>query len=325
MNVPEILITVGLTVAAAVAIAYTTVKLQARHRERALFRALQSEIEYNRLRLDNLVAEWSLWEREKSDYRPQAPILFAEAYEALRLSGELLRLPEGVRNKLSTTYSLIAIYNFRMNEARLDYFQALLHDENAQDRINRIIKNIQILENELAKEVQKPNKRSDYEQQRKDLLQRYIMSQAPLFFTFGLFSIYANYLGKPSVAVQILLIAVGMIFIVWAFILSIVGLNCKMPRTLEGVSEKIKGFMSMREKSDVTVYVVTVVVFGVGLATTWDALSRTGIGATLRWVILVIGVALMIVLFVDYILRVVRPLTTKSKTKNGSETQNHGA
>lgn len=96
-----------------------------------------------------------------------------------------------------------------------------------------------------------------------------------------------------------------------------------MPRTLEGVSKKIIGFMG--KESDLIVYVVTIAVFGIGFATTWADLLGTGIGAPLRWVIFVIGVALIIVFVVDYILRQLHSLTTKSKTKNESETQNHGA
>jgi hypothetical protein len=169
MNISEILITVALTVAAAVAIAYTTFKLQARHRERGLFKALLTEIEYNRLRLESFVGEWSLWSKEKSDHPPEAPLLFSEAYEALRLSGQLLKLHEGVRTRLNNTLSLVAVHNLRVSEAGLNYSKALGHDTYLQGRMNRIFQDLQALENELAKDMEMPTSTKSTKKQRTPL------------------------------------------------------------------------------------------------------------------------------------------------------------
>jgi len=162
VNVYEILITVGLTVVAAAVIAYTTFKLQARHRERVLFRALQGEIEINKIKLKNFIMECNGYQSGKRRYEPEAPILFTESYEALRLSGELLKLPETVRDRLNNTISLIAIHNLRMSEAGLDYFQAKGDSEKKRHRIDVTIKNLKFLEAELAKEDEKYTNRIYY-------------------------------------------------------------------------------------------------------------------------------------------------------------------
>ena len=196
MNVSEILITVGLTVAAAAVIAYTTFKLQARHREKALFRALQSEFEINKIKLDTFIKDWSMYYWEKTDYDPEAPILFTEAYEALRLSGDLLKLPVAVRNRLNNTLSLIAIYNLRVSEAELDYSRAKGREEQFRPRMNGILKHLKVPENELGKGVQKATERSDYAQE--SLLPRYMIyyvASINLFLFWSAFDIRVLFSG----------------------------------------------------------------------------------------------------------------------------------
>ena len=120
------------------------------------------------------------------------------------------------------------------------------------------------------------------------------------------------------------LMPIGIASIAWAIILSIVGLNYKMPRTLKGVREKITGFILVG-KNEPIVYVASLVVFGVSFATTWADLSITGIGALHLRIILGIALALIFVFFVDNILRACRWRAPKAKTKNDSEIPDHGA
>ena len=163
MNIYEILVTVGLTVVAAAVIAYSTFKLQAWHRERVLFKALQGEIEINKIKLENFIMEEDRFQSGKRDYEPEAPILFTESYEALRLSGELLKITESVRDRLNNTMSLIVVHNFRMSEAGLDYFEAKGDSEKKRHRMDTIVKNLKLLEDELTREGEKYTNRICYE------------------------------------------------------------------------------------------------------------------------------------------------------------------
>jgi len=112
MNVSETLITVGLTVAAAVAIACTTFKLQARRRERALFRALLSEVEWNHSLAEHLKDD-SL--KSLKRYTP----LHTGAYQNFQLSGELLSLPEPVRQNLMYVYEMINTHNWEIEQGKI--------------------------------------------------------------------------------------------------------------------------------------------------------------------------------------------------------------
>jgi len=185
-------------------------------------------------------------------------------------------------------------------------------------------------ETSTAEAVKQEEKETgNYAQQ--NLLQRYIMSRVILFFSFGLLSIYAYYLSGTGANMSIwnwvqyivsrLLIPIGIASIVWAFILSIVGLNCKIP---EGVREKIKGFF-MEGNIEPIIYSVTMAVFGVSFATTWANLLRTGIGVVPRGILFGTGLAIIIILVVANILNAMHWRASKAKTKNDSETQDHGA
>lgn len=182
MNVSEILTTVGSTVAGSAIIAYTTLHLQTKRRRKALFRALQNEIELN-LSLAQLIKSGGIVDLGG------CPELYTDAYSSMRLAGELSNLKENIRHELQYTYEMIMRINrtiSRNGGLSGSYSPAL----------DRIITKLELLKNSLAKESQKTTKTSDCEQRCEDLLQRYIMSQVPLFFTFGLLSIYAYYLSK---------------------------------------------------------------------------------------------------------------------------------
>lgn len=142
MNVSEILITVSLTVVAAVAIACTTFKLQARRRERALFRALLSEVEWNHSLAEHL-KEDSL--KSLKRYTP----LHTGAYHNFQLSGELLSLPELVRQNLMYVYEMINAHNQEIEQGKIAppggvYFV---------QRNDEILEKLTFLEVELPKAV----------------------------------------------------------------------------------------------------------------------------------------------------------------------------
>jgi hypothetical protein len=326
MNVSEILITVSLTVAGSVAIAYTTLHLQAKSRRKTLFRALQNEVKLN-LSLAQLIKSGEV------EALGGCPELHTDAYNNVRLAGELSSLKENVREGLQYIYEIIIMLNRDIS------LNGGLSGAGSM-RLGGIIQRLESLENKLAKEVQKPTKRSATEQQCKDVLQRYIMSQVPLFFTFGLLSIYAYYLPKLGtdanmsrldcvhVVGQALLRPVGIASIAWAIVLSVVGLNCKMRRPLKGVREKIRGFMEKEDEPIFYVmifYATSLTVLGVSFATTWADLSRTGIGVLPLGIVYGIGLAFILVLFVDNILRAWYRRAQKAKTKNDGKIPDHGA
>ena len=153
MIIPEVVITVCCTVAGSVAIAYTTFHLQAKHRKRTLFSALCSEIKQNKVKLNSFGAQDQSYYIKQSEYIPELPTLYTEAYQNLRLAGELLSLPQSIRQRLEDTYGLISMHNLRTAEARADYMTAVLHDNNFKDRINKMVENLKFLEDELPKKV----------------------------------------------------------------------------------------------------------------------------------------------------------------------------
>lgn len=326
MNVSEILITVGLTVAAAVVIAYTTFKVQTKHRERALFRALLDEVKLNLSRAQVIKS------RSMKDMVIY-PGLRTEAYDSARLAGVLLSLKEDVREKVHYPYEMIIMHNREISVASGQVGASY------DVRLDRVIRHLELLENELSKKVRRPTKRSDYEQQ--DLLRQYIMSQVPTFLLFGLFSIYAYYLSNAYYLSKLVaganiskwdwgqhivgqaLVPIGIFSIAWAIILFIVGLSCKMPKPLEGMREKITGFVE--RKSEPIVYVASITVFGLSFTTAWATLSSTDINRLPLFIIFCIGLALVFGIFVNNMLRARHQRARKTTTKNDSETQGHSA
>ena len=107
MDVPEVIVTVLATVAGSVAIAYVTLHLQTKYRKRSLFRALLSEVQWNH----------SLTEHLKDDslksLRRYTP-LHTAAYQDFHLTGQLLSLPELVRQALRYAYEMINTHNWEM-------------------------------------------------------------------------------------------------------------------------------------------------------------------------------------------------------------------
>lgn len=142
MNVSEIFVTAGLTVAGSVAIAYTTIHLQTKYRRGSLFRALLSEVEWNR----------SLAEHLKDDSLKNLKrytSLHTVAYQDLQLTGELLSLPEHIRRNLMYTYEMINTHNWEIEQGKIAppggvYFV---------QRNDEILDKLTFLEEELPKVV----------------------------------------------------------------------------------------------------------------------------------------------------------------------------
>jgi len=142
MDIPEVITTVLATVAGSVAIVYTTLHLQAKHRKRSLFRALLGEIQWNR----------SLAEHLKDDSLKSLKrytSLHTAEYQNLRSTGELLSLPEPVRQRLRYTYEMINTHNWEIEQDKINppggvYFWP---------RNDEILENLNSLEKELLKAV----------------------------------------------------------------------------------------------------------------------------------------------------------------------------
>lgn len=140
MSIPEVIATVCCTVAGSVAIAYTTFHLQGKHRKRTLFRALYSEIKLNHSVAQQRVAGLSL----TTGYAP----LYAEAYYNIRVTGELLTVPELVRRELEEAYELISAYNRQIPAVE---GITLMEDQGLYKMIEKIMEKLKILKDELPK------------------------------------------------------------------------------------------------------------------------------------------------------------------------------
>lgn len=327
MNIPESIITVLATVAGAVAIAYTTLHLQAKHRKHTLFRALYSEIKANRRLAEAQRADPMFGLRRRPERRP----LYTEAYRQIRLTGDLLELSEPIRQQLEFTYELVDTDN----EAILSLIREL--DRDAGRRLDKIIQDSKALEGELPKYI--PDLQTGYHEAQHEpeehLLRRYLIAQVPTFFFFGLSLVLAYRLLalRSSIAISILervqdilsplLILFGGAAIAWAFALFIVGLNYKIPRKLKWIEKKILQWV--QRKNEPFFYVASMTVFGISFAAIFAGMIRTGIGALHLYVLFGVGILLALFLFVHNLVSVQRQKRTKTGTTQNSRPQNHDA
>lgn len=317
MNVSEILITVGLTIAAAVAIAYTTFKLQARHRERALFRALLDEVKLNLSRAQVIES------RSMKDMVIY-PGLRTEAYDSARLAGVLLRLKEDVREKVHYLYEMIIMHNREISVC--DGQVGASYDV----RLDRVIRNLELLENELSKKVRRPTKRSDYVKQ--DWMRRYIVSQVPTFFFFGSLSILAHHLivQRTTMVMSIwdtvigwLLLPFGIIAILWALALLAVGLNLK----ILSKSERVEAVVTRLVEGDneLFYYIATVTVFGISFASVLVHMIQAGMDDLYIYILLGVALLLLLSFLYNIYLSARRRKRLKNSTTQSSESHNHDA
>lgn len=141
MSIAEVIITVCCTVAGSVAIAYTTFYLQGKRRKHTLFKAL-----YNEIKLNHSIAQE---QSKKPDLVFERAPLYTEAYQNIRVMGELLTLPAPVRRKLEDMYELINAHNRQVPAA----MEVIPRDRGLSERIDRIIENLKFLEKELPKNI----------------------------------------------------------------------------------------------------------------------------------------------------------------------------
>ena len=317
MNVSEIFVTVVLTVAAAVVIAYTTFKVQTKHRERALFRALLDEVKLNLSRAQVIKS------RSMKDMVIY-PGLRTEAYDSARLAGVLLSLKEDVREKVHYLYEMIIMHNREISVCSGQV------GESYNVRLDRVIRNLELLENELSKKVRRPTKRSDYVQQ--DWMRRYIVSQVPTFFFFGSLSILAHHLivQRTTTVMSIwdtvigwLLLPFGIIAILWALALLVVGLNLKILSKAKRVEAVITGLIE--GDNELFYYIATVTVFGISFASVLVHMIQAGMDDLYIYILL--GVALLVLLSFLYniYLSARRRKRLKNSTTQSSESHNHDA
>jgi hypothetical protein len=142
MNVSEILVTVGLPVAGSVAIACITLHLRTKHRRRRLFGALLSEVEWNRSLAKHLKDD-SLTNLKRHTS------LHTVAYQNLQSEGELLGLPEHIRQNLMYTYEMINTHNWEMEQGKITPPYGVYFVQ----RNNEILEKLTFLQEELPKVV----------------------------------------------------------------------------------------------------------------------------------------------------------------------------
>lgn len=332
MNIPEVVITVCCTVAGSVAIAYTTLHLQAKHRKRTLLRALYGEIELNRrfaVQLPQQIHNF-FYGSKASTERPM--LLYISAYQDMRSAGELLTLPESIRQKIEYTYELINLVNHQITAMRKDYYETII-----DERITGIIRTLKSLEDELPKHISSlegSNHEPRHEPQ-EDLLRRYLVAQAPAFLFFGLSSILAYRLlslrinpdmsiwERSQAVLGWLLIPIGGIAILWAFVLLMVGLKCKMPRRVKRAEEAIIQFVERRHEP--FYYVATMTVFGVSFAAIFANMIRVGIRGWHLYILYGVGALFALLLFLHNIRSSRQQKRTKVEATQDSQSQSHDA
>jgi hypothetical protein len=265
------------------------------------FRALYGEIKANRCLAEQQRADPMFEVQRGPERRP----LYTEAYRQIRLTGDLLALPESIRQQLESTYELVGT-----NNAAIPSWADECLDKDAGQRIDRIIQSSKALEDELPKYIPALQTRHHEAQHEPEeyLLRRYLISQVPTFFFFGLSSILAYRLLalRSSIAMSIgeqvehilsqLLIPIGGAAIAWAFALFIVGLNYKIPRKLKCAEKKILQWV--QRKNEPFYYVASMTVFGITFAAILADMIRTGIGALHLYVLYGVGILLALFLLV---------------------------
>lgn len=317
MTIPEVIITVCCTVAGSAAIAYITFYLQAKWRERTLFRALYGEIKGNR-RLAEQQREDPMLEMGRA---PERGPLYTEAYQNIRLAGELLTLPESIRQKLEYIYELI-----NMNNRKIPSITDAFLDEDVCKRIDKIIQNLKYLEDELPKHISSLDTRNHKPQHepQEDLLRRYLMAQVPTFFFFGLLAILAYYLSSPF---GWLLLLIGAIAISWAFVLAVVAFDLKMPRKLKRAEEAIIQWVEGKNASlhYAVSYIASMVVFAISFTTIFVEMIRADVSALPLYISYGIAMLLTFMLCGHSIRSAWHRKQTKTTTTQNNQSQNQDA
>lgn len=143
MDIIEVLLTVCLTVAGAVAIAFTNFYLEGRKRRRSLFRALYGEI-----KLNHLVAQKMIKIRRTETVFGLAH-LYTLCYQNIRTTGELLILPENLRRELEEVYELINTHDRQLAAV----YEFIPRDAGFYERLENISKKLEHLGNEFPKKI----------------------------------------------------------------------------------------------------------------------------------------------------------------------------
>lgn len=317
MNVSEILTTVGSTVAGSVVIAYATLHLQAKGRRKALFRALLNEVRLN-LPLARMIKSGD------SKSLGGCPGLHTGAYDNMRLAGELLSLEENVREELQYLYEMIIMHN--RDISLYGGLSGLGHTV----RLDEIIQRLELLENELAKKMQKPTKGSNHEQQ--DWMRRYIVSQVPTFFFFGSLSILAHHLIMQRITTGMsiwdtvigrLLLPFGIIAILWALALLTVGLNLKILSKAKRVEAVVTRLVE--GDNELFYYIATVTVFGISFASVLVHMVQAGMDDLYIYILLGVALLLLLSFLYNIYLSARRRKLLKNSTTQSSESHNHDA
>lgn len=141
MDIIEVLLTVCLTVVGAMAIAFTNFYLEGRKRRRILFRAL-----YDEIKLNQSITQKLLKNRRSETVFELAP-LYTLSYQNIRITGELLILPEKLRMELEEVYELISAHHRQLPAV----YEPIPRDRGFYERLENISKKLEHLENEFPK------------------------------------------------------------------------------------------------------------------------------------------------------------------------------
>jgi len=264
---------------------------------------------------------------------PERGPLYTEAYQNIRLAGELLTLPKSIRQKLEYIYELI-----NMNNRKIPSITDAFLDKDVRKRIDKIIQNLKYLEDALPKHISNldtSNHKPQHEPQ-EDLLRRYLMAQVPTFFFFGLLAILAHLLlpSKDNLEMSIwgitqyifgwFLLPIGPIAILWALVLAVVAFDLKMPRKLKRAEEAI--IQWVERKNDVPIYyVAAMVVFGASFATVLVQMLHVGIDVPFFYILYSVGLLLTLILVLYHIYSRWHRKQTKTTTTQNSQSQNQDA
>jgi hypothetical protein len=199
---------------------------------------------------------------------------------------------------------------------------ACYHDyDRSMPKLDRVLSRLKPLVRRLVEELQKSTDdsrgaRRRYKQEYEGLRHRYVISQIPVFFAFGLLSLYAYYVGRSAsnapttgTPAQALLIVAGISFILWSIVVSLVSLK-RVPKRMY---ERITDFIVSPKEA--LVYIVSLVVFLISFAVTWLDLVKAGMSFAPLMLLLVVALVLSSFFIIANIRTLREDRSPKDRTK----------
>lgn len=141
MTITENILTISLTVAGSVAIAFINFYLEGRKKRITLFKAL-----YDEIRLNYSVADKILKIKRDQGIFELSP-LYTLSYKNIRTTGELLSLPKEMRRELEDVYEAISAHNRQLPAV----YEIIPRDRGFYERLEGVAQKLKYLENGLPK------------------------------------------------------------------------------------------------------------------------------------------------------------------------------